>query len=282
MRYCQLNTTTNFTFLTGASHPGEYVARAFELGYDAIAVTDECSLAGAVKAFVAAEELGIKLIIGSSFCLSNGMHLIALAPSRLAYGELSGFITLARRRSVKGEYEAHFEDLRFRLRHCLVIYVADIHQAIDDAVIGALKNGFRDRLWIGIDHQLAGGEQRDFARWLDLGRRKGIPLVACPEALMHSRERKPLQDTLCAIRHNIPIQEMGTRLAANGEACLKSLEQLALRYPESLLEETSALADRCHFSMHELRYQYPQELVPPELTPTEHLRNLVSEGKQRR
>ena len=116
MRYAHLNTTTNFTFLTGASHAPEYIYRAAELEYDALAITDECSLAGIVKAFVAAQELNFKLIIGSRFKLSNGMQLIAIAPTRLAYAELSGFITLARRRAVKGEYEAHFEDLRFRLQ----------------------------------------------------------------------------------------------------------------------------------------------------------------------
>ena len=97
MRYAHLHTITNFTFLTGASHPDEYVYRAHELGYDAIAITDECSFAGIVKAFVVAEQLEIKLIIGSRFVLSNGMQLIAIAPSRTAYAELSGFITLARR-----------------------------------------------------------------------------------------------------------------------------------------------------------------------------------------
>jgi len=111
MRYAQLFTTTSFTFLTGASHPAEYVYRAYELGYDAIAITDECSLASVVKAFVAAEEQDVKLIIGSRFHLSNGMQLIAIAPSRIAYAELSGFITLARRRAEKGSYEAHFDDL---------------------------------------------------------------------------------------------------------------------------------------------------------------------------
>ena len=124
MRYAQLHTTTNFTFLNGASHPAEYVYQAAELGYDSLAITDECSLAGVVKAFVAAEEIGFKLIIGSRFRLSNGMDLIAIAPSRIAYAELSGFITLARRRADKGSYEAHFEDLRFRLRSCLIIWIA--------------------------------------------------------------------------------------------------------------------------------------------------------------
>ncbi|MCE3251131.1 MAG: dnaE [Cellvibrio sp.] len=282
MRYAQLHTTTNFTFLTGASHPPEYVYRACELGYDALAITDECSLAGAVKAFVAAEELNFKLIIGSRFRLSNGMDLIAIAPSRVAYAELSGFITLARRRAEKGSYEAHFEDLRFRLRHCLIIWIAKLNETISDAVATELNNAFNGRLWIGINHQLHGGEQQDFERWQSLGLAQHIPLVACGEALMHSAERKPLQDIVTAIRHSTPIQEMGTRLELNGEAYLKSMHQLARLYPQELLDETCVIADLCQFSMLELRYQYPRELVPDALTPINHLRNLVALGKQQR
>ena len=282
MRYAQLFTTTNFTFLTGASHPAEYIERAHALDYDALAITDECSLAGVVKAFAVAQTLNVKLIIGSRFRLSNNLHLLAIAPSRAAYGELSGFITLARRRSAKGEYQAHFEDLRFRLRNCLIIYLADSGQHIDESSVDTLNKGFKDRLWIGLDHRLRGGEQMDFSRWLDLGRRKAIPLVACGEALMHCRSRKPLQDTLSAIRHNTPVQDMGTRLESNGEAYLKTPEQLRRLYPEALLAETCAIADRCHFSLHELRYQYPQELVPDGFSPIEYLRELVTDGKRQR
>lgn len=282
MRYAHLHTTTNFTFLTGASHPAEYVYQAHELGYDAIAITDECSLAGVVKAFVAAEELNAKLIIGSRFQLSNGMKLIAIAPSRAAYAELSGFITLARRRAEKGSYEAHFDDLRFRLRTCLIIWVANLNETISDDVAAELNNAFKGRLWIGINHQLHGGEQRDFERWQTLSIEKEIPLIACGEALMHCNDRKPLQDVMTAIRNNTPLQDMGSQLELNGEAYLKPFHQLAKIYPPELLEETCVIADLCHFSMTELRYQYPRELVPENLTPIQHLRNLVTEGKHER
>lgn len=284
MRYAQLFTTTNFTFLTGASHPPEFVYQAADLGYEAIAITDECSLAGVVKAFVAAEELDFKLIIGSRFTLTNGMQLIAIAPSRTAYAELSGFITLARRRSPKGEYEAHFEDLRFRLQHCLVIWLGylDTDGVAPEAVIDQLSKAFRERLWIGIDHQWSGGEQEQFSTWLTLSRKKNIPLVACPQALMHVRERKPLQDVLTSIRHSIPIDELGTLLEPNAEAYLKPVEQLMQLYPDTLLEQTTDISDLCNFSLSELQYQYPLELVPENQTPIQHLRALVDEGKHQR
>ena len=284
MRYAHLFSTTNFTFLTGASHPQEYVYRAAECGYDAIAITDECSLAGVVKAFVVAQELQFKLLVGSFFVLSNGMRLIALAPTRAAYAELSGFITLARRRAPKGEYEAHFDDLRFRLQSCLIIWVGQLGSDVvaPETIVDQLYSAFKDRLWIGIDHQLWGGEQEVFPRWLALSRKKNIPLVACGRALMHSKERKPLQDVLTAIRHNTAIDELGTRLEPNAEAYLKSLDQLALLYPPALLDETCAIADLCSFSMEELCYQYPRELVPADCSPIEHLRNLVNKGKAER
>jgi len=284
MQYTHLHCLTHYTFLTGASYPEELIYRAAELGYEALAITDECSLAGIVKAFVAAEELDFKLIVGSRFVLSNGMQLIAIAPDCTAYAELSGFITLARRRSEKGEYQAHFEDLRFRLQHCLIIWLGyrESHSVSPDAVVDQLHNAFKDRLWIGIDHQLQASEQLQFADWLLLSKQKNIPLVACGEVLMHVKERKPLQDTLNAIRHKKTLDEMGTSLNSNAEAYLKSLEEWENIYPESLLKETQVIADRCQFSMNELRYQYPEELVPESLTPIQHLRNLVEQGKKLR
>lgn len=289
MRYAHLYTTTNFTFLTGASHPPEYIQRAAELGYEALAITDECSLAGIVKAFVAAEalkklDIEFKLIIGSRFVLSNGMHIIAIAPTRLAYAELSGFITLARRRAPKGEYEAHLEDLRFRLQHCLIIWIGQISGAMENpqSLLTTLNKAFKNRLWFGINHQLSGGEQAVFQSWHTLAQAMDIPLVACGEALMHEKNRKPLQDIVASIRENIPVAEMGTRLQSNAEAYLKPLPALAKIYPAALLEQTCVIADLCEFSLEELKYQYPEELVPESLTPIAHLRNLVNEGKQQR
>lgn len=288
MSYAQLYTTTNFTFLTGASHPQELVARAVELGYEALAITDECSLAGIVKAYNAIKQLPedrrdiFKLLIGSRFRLSNGLHLIAIAPDRKAYAELSGFITLARRRAEKGCYEAHMEDLRFRLQTCLIIWLAEPHftGAYGDAHI--LKRAFKERLWIGINHQLLGGEQHGFIHWHKLGQALEIPLVGCGEALMHVRARKPLQDVLTGIRENTPISELGTRLRSNAEAYLKPISDLSKLYPTSLLQQTTIIANCCKKYMGELRYQYPRELVPAGLTAIHYLRQLVNEGKYKR
>lgn len=291
-QYAHLHTTTNFTFLTGASHPHEMIERAADLGYQALAITDECSLAGIVKAFVATQKINahreddekFKLIIGSRFKLSNGMQLIAIAPSRAAYAELSGFITLARRRAPKGEYEAHLQDLRFRLQNCLIIWLG-LHQANEQNIytLGEeIYTAFKQRLWIGINHQLSGGEQSNFQAWCALAKSLKIPLVSCGEALMHEKQRKPLQDVLTAIRENTAVADLGTVLQSNAEAYLKPLDYLQKIYSADLLAETKIIADLCQFSMTELQYQYPQELVPPAVTPIAYLRHLVEEGKQQR
>ncbi len=282
MNYAQLHTLTNFSFLTGASHPQEMVYRAAELGYSAIAITDECSLAGVVKAYAAAKDLEIKLIIGSRFLLSNGLHVIALAPTRVAYAELSGFITLARRRATKGTYEAHLEDLRFRLQNCLLIWLCEPITDDNETSIANhadyLTRAFKDRLWIGINHQLRSGEQQHFERWQQLGKQWNIPLVAAGLALMHSSKRKMLLDCVTAIRLNTPVHQLGTQTQANSEAYLKTLGQLERLYPLSLLQETERISDQFDFLMEELQYQYPQELVPPGFSPDGYLRHLVSKG----
>ncbi len=286
MPYTHLHTLTNYSFLRAASHPQEMVQRAYELGYDAIAITDECSLAGIVKAYTQAKNLNIKLIVGSTFQLSNGLHIIAIAPNKKAYAELSGFITLARRRAEKGDYQAHFEDLRFRLQHCLIIWLAKDASKIPDsekqetAII--FYTAFKNRLWIGIDHQLCGGEQADYLSWQKTSKEIGIPLVTCHQVLMHNKTRKPLLDTLHAIKENTSIQKLGTKLTSNAESYLKAPTEIAGMYPKELIKETQYINDLCTFSMEELRYQYPQELVPKKLSPIEHLTQQVQLGAKRR
>ncbi|WNO09788.1 error-prone DNA polymerase [Teredinibacter sp. KSP-S5-2] len=290
MPFAQLFCLTNYSFLRGASHASELVERAYDLGYSALAITDECSLAGAVKAYITAKELDFPIIIGSEFYLSNHCHIVVLAPNKTAYAELSGFITLARRRSEKGKYEAHLPDLRFRLQNCLIIWLPQ--NQIDHT--GKLNNdqiakyakelslGFKHRLWIGIRHQLQPAELKHYDYWQKLGKQYNIPLVACPEILMHDKNRKPLQDTLTAIKNNTSVEQLGQTLSLNAESYLKSQEELLTLYPLELLEETQRIADLCSFSMDELRYHYPEELVPEHITPIQHLTNLVNQGKQQR
>jgi len=287
MIYAQLFSLSNYTFLRGASHPHELVTQASNLGYSAMTISDECSLAGIVKAWVTAKALGIPLVVGSYFRLSNGLQLVVLAPSNIAYAELSGFITLARRRAQKGDYEAHFDDLRFRLQHCFIIWLPTPPSNDDETKTlsnnaEALAKAFKQRLWIGVNFEFGGGEQVNFEYWQQLSLAHIVPLVACPRVIMHSPERKALHDTLAAIAYNTSVDKLGTRLNPNAEGALKSYYELTQLYPQALLDETHSIAAQCCFSLDELRYQYPQELVPDTIPPIRHLRNLVNHGKQQR
>lgn len=282
MQYTHLQTLTNYSFLKSASHPQELVEEAKILGYHALAITDECSLAGIVKAHVAAKELNVKLLVGSYFELTNGFKLIAIAPNRHAYAELSGFISLARRRANKGEYEAHLSDLRFRLQQCLIIWLPYFNNHETDTDVITLITAFKQRLWIGISHTLTAAEQRLFGHVHQLAHALHVPLVASGLACMHNKSRKPLLDVLTAIKENTPIQQLGTRLHSNAEASLKPLHELNQLYPEALIQQTQVIAQLCNFSLDELRYQYPKELVPSNTTPIAHLKKLVKQGEAKR
>jgi len=281
MSYAELHCISNFTFLRGASHPHELVKRASDLNYNALAITDECSLAGVVKAHVAAIDHDLKLIIGSEFRL-DGHKLIALAPNRQAYSELSALITLARRRGDKGSYQLDWNDLQGNLRNALLIWIPSQQLAEDQQRGEQLSNWFKDRLWIGVTHLLSGHDANDYYYYRNLAAMWQLPMVACGDVHMHSRQRQPLQDTLTAIHHNCSVMQLGQRRFANGERHLRSLNQLEKLYPTALLRETLNIAKRCHFSLEELRYEYPSEVVPEQLTATEQLRFLVEEGVGKR
>lgn len=277
MQYAELHCLSNFSFLRGASHPHELVQRAAELSYTALAITDECSLAGVVKAHVAAKEYNLALIIGSEFTIDDH-KIVALVTNREAYSELSSLITLARRRSKKGEYKLSFSDLYHNLKQCLLIWLPSGQSDNDNSVGEQLSSTFAGRLWLGIGHFLHGEEVSQYLHFRNLAALWEMPLVACGDVHMHCKERQHLQDTLTAIRYNCSVMTLGERRFANAERHLRSLSYLQSLYPPALLAETVAIARRCQFSLDELRYEYPSEVVPDHLTATEHLSHLVNQG----
>ena len=281
MNYAELHCVSNFTFLRGASHPQELVQAAFELGYKALAITDECSLAGVVKAHVAAQNCGLPLIIGSEFQLDS-QRLVALVTNRQAYAELSALITLARRRSSKGEYRLEWHDLSSNLRHALLIWLPSGDLDRDHEVGEKLCQWFDNRLWIGVEHLLDGTEADQYYYYRNLGALWQVPLVACGDVHMHCKARQALQDTLTAIRHNCSVMALGERRFPNAERRLRSLPHLEKLYPAALLAETISIAKRCHFNLEELRYEYPDEVVPQHLTPAEQLYFLTEQGAEKR
>ena len=280
--FAELHAVSNYTFLRGASHPEELVRTAFALGYEAIAITDECSLAGVVKAHLAARELRIKLIIGAEFRLQDGIQLVLLAPTRKAYGQLSELVSLGRRRSPKGEYALALEDFRNSVDDCLALWIPNLAAVAMQVAAGKKIKRLLPNLWIALELFLEHDDLDKTAHALTLSSRLGLPVVASNGAVLHVPERKPLQDVLTAIRLKEPVHALGTRLDANRERCLKPLSKLAALYGREMLAETMTLADRCTFSLSELRYEYPRELVPERLTPAAHLRQLTEAGARER
>jgi error-prone DNA polymerase len=296
--YAELFCLSNFTFLQGASHAEELAERAAQLGYAGLAITDECSLAGIVRAHVAARQAQLPLVVGSYFKLVNAdgspaFGLILLAQNRDGYGNLCELITLGRMRAPKGEYRLTPQDLArpekpyTHLRGmpgCLAILVPDF--PAKEALLGErlqwLDATFPARAWCGLVlHQRAMDDiHRGTIEYV--AQQCALPVVALGHVVMHVRSRKPLQDTMTAIRVGKPVHECGYELAPNAEQHLRPRLRLANLYPEHALKETTNILARCTFSLDSLRYEYPDELVPPGTTPTDYLRQETYIGAHRR
>ncbi|MCH7821861.1 MAG: error-prone DNA polymerase [Proteobacteria bacterium] len=281
-RYAELHALSNFTFLRGASHPEELVKTAAALGYEALAITDECSMSGIVRAHTAAKEHGLKkLIIGSELHLRSGRKLVVLAQNRGGYAALCGLITKARRAAKKGHYELTRLAFESGLPGCVVLWVPDAQHALD-VEDHWIRETFRDRLWIAVELLADGRQGRQLKQLYAVGRRLKLPLVACGDVHMHRRLRRILQDTLTAIREGVTVDKAGFALYPNGERHLRSLAVLQHTYPSELLAESLRIAETIDFSLDELRYEYPDEIVPDGETAASYLRRLTEQGMQRR
>ena len=294
--YAELHCVSNFSFLRGASHPEELVDRACELGYAALAITDECSLAGVVRAHLQARATGLRLLIGAEFAadaleqargateetasLPGVPRLVLLARNRNGYGNLSQLVTAARRRAPKGSYRLLPEDLRHGLADCVALWVPRQGEAESSLLRQAawLRQRFGKDGWLAAELLALGNDPAWLERLLRVERRSGVPLVAAGDVHFHLRSRKSLQDTMTAIRLNKPLTDVGFALAPNAEQYLRSRLRLAQLYPARLMEQTLVVASRCSFSLEELRYEYPEEIVPAGETPTSWLRKLTEAG----
>ncbi|TRZ93574.1 MAG: DNA polymerase III subunit alpha, partial [Rhodocyclaceae bacterium] len=282
--YAELHCLSNFSFLRGASHAEELVRRAAQLGYAALALTDECSVAGVVKAHLAAKDHGsaaeIKLIIGSEFILDDGMKLVLLAQNRAGYGNLTALITLGRRRAEKGTYSLLRGDLEGwnggGVPDCLALWIAPRGAEEEDGLW--LAGRFPGRAWIAYERHLGADDAEHLAHLRTLAQAVGIPLVGAGDVHMHSRARRPLQDVLTALRLHTSVDRAGHALFPNGERSLRPRVRLARLYPPELLAETLRVAALCEFSLDELRYEYPDEIAPAGETPAAYLRHCVEEG----
>jgi error-prone DNA polymerase len=306
--YAELHCLSNFSFLRGASHPEELVARALGLGYAALALTDECSFAGAARAHLALRELRedpqarhpqarhFRLIHGTEVRLAGGAHLVLLALDREGYGNLSELVTLARRAAPKGQYRLDAAALEAQsplLAHTLALLVPEGaagpgrgRALFDEARIEEQARWLRElyggHAWIACTLVRGPDDARQLAVLQDVARRCGLGLTAAGGVHMHLRSRKKLQDALTAVRVRTPLAQCGRELAANAERHLRTRARLARLYPPELLLESARIAERCSFSLDELRYEYPDEIVPEGHTPASHLRALAFAGADER
>jgi error-prone DNA polymerase len=292
--YAELRCVSNFSFLRGASQPEELVERATQLGYSALAITDECSMAGIVRAHVAAQRVGLKLLVGSQFAVdcsettqagAGPFALTVLACNLNGYGNLCQFITKLRRASDKGTYRLDIADVSGEeLSDCVVLASPKRMSEPDQLMTLArwLLTHFIGRCWFGVDMPRLLTDEVWLHRLREVSRASAIPLVAAGDVHFHVRSRKPLQDVLTATRLGKPLTECGLDLQPNAERHLRTRLRLAQTYPEDLLAETLVVAARCSFSLEELRYQYPDEVVPAGQTPGSYLRRLTYEGAGRR
>ena len=286
--FAELHAVSNFSFLRGASHPEELVRTAAALGYRAIAIADECTLAGIVKAHLAASEAGIQLLVGAEFRFSHTagsstpVHLVLIAPDRRAYGQLATLIARARRRSPKGEYALTLADFEGSVANCLALWIPGAGDFADVLAIGRELKRMLPNLWLLLELFLERDDLDKTARALTLSARLALPVAASNGALMHVPERQPLQDVLTAIRLKTPVAALGTRLRQNRERCLKPLARLTEIYAPEMLRETRRIAERCTFRLDELRYEYPPEVVPAGFTASAYLRQLTAAGAARR
>jgi len=285
--YAELRCLSNFSFLRGASRPEELVERAKALGYAALAITDECSLAGIVRAHVAAKAHALPLLVGSQFQVdcSHPFTLVVIACNDNGYGNLCEFISRLRRAAPKGTYHLGLSGITAQqLADCVVIAVPDRGNTqiqLDDTARWLLAH-FLSRCWLGVEQLRRIDDEMLLHRLRQSSALTAVPLVAVGDVRMHLRSRKPLQDVLTATRLGKPLTECGHALASSAEQRLRSRLALAQRYPPELLHETLRVAERCHFSLDELRYQYPSEVVPANETPASYLRRLAWEGAGRR
>jgi error-prone DNA polymerase len=286
--FAELYCRSNFSFLTGASHPEELVAQAIALGYAALAITDECSLAGVVRAHAQWRQQpdALQLLIGTSLQLADGPRLVLIATDRLAYGCLSSLVSKGRRAADKGAYHLQRGDLEGGLHGCLALLIPPdtIGRCPEELAADAcwLASRFPGSSWLAAPLQL-GPDDAWRAQWIgSAAKAAGIPIVSTGAPLMHTPERKAIADVLGALRHRCNLDEAGYLLASNREAHLQPRARLGERHPAEWLAETLQVAARCSFTLDTLRYEYPEEIVPPGATATSHLHALVEQGLHRR
>ena len=281
-RYAELDVTSNFTFLRGGSHPEELVATAKALGHEAIAVADTNTLAGVVRAHIAAKEVGIKFLVGTRLDLQDAPKLLAYPTTRAAYGRLCRLLTLGQRRTEKGQCTLFLDDVAAHADG-LIFIALPCERDFKRQLLRIRKTLPKPtRLYLAARHSYRGNDRARIEALAQLAARTKIPLVATDAVLYHAAHRRPLQDVLTCVREKCTINNAGFHLQANAERHLKPAYEMARLFKghEAALERSIEIADACSFSLDELKYEYPDEPVPEGKSPQSHLEDLTWEGAE--
>src|SRR5690554_5938135 len=281
-RPAALHCLSHFSFLRGASYPHELIERACELGYQALAITDECSVAGVVRAYVAARKQPLRLIIGSEFQLPELGTLIVLARNRRGYAQLCTLITIARNRCKKGQYQVQLDDFIDTLPDCLLLWRLPSSTTMPQTAIAAtaasLKASFQERLWLAYGRHYLADDAERYRLYQKLSQTHQLPVAAVCEVYYHAPQRQMVHNVVAAIRQRQPLTRQISQLKQNRDYCLRSPAELAVCYPAAWLAQSIVIAKQCSFCLSELRYEYPAELVPAGQTAIEYLRELTEAG----
>lgn len=303
MKYVELHCKTNYSFLVGASHPDELVERAVELGYAGLAVTDQNSLAGVVRAFSAVRETNLKLIVGAEVHFVDAPPVVMWATDRAAYGRLCRMLTHGRRQAPKGEFELRFDQMATYAEGLLAAIIPPRHLTDElngkrdrqptaglcpdycwKTLCGQFRDLFGDRGTLLAELHWGADDEHRLRQLKQLARQADLPLLAAGDVHYHDAGRMPLHDVLTAIRHGVPVAKAGRWLFPNAQRHLLEIEQRVRQFDEcpEAIERTVDIARQCTFSLEELRYEYPRELAPDGTNPMEFLRALAWKGAGKR
>jgi error-prone DNA polymerase len=287
MKYIELQITTNFSFLRGASHPDELVEQAALLGYGTLAITDRNTVAGVVRAHAAGKKKGVRIIPGCRLDLLDGPSLLAYPTNIKAWANLCTLLSTGNLRAEKGECHLYKADV-FQFSQGLYFIVLPPEALnknffFDSSFANELttyKEALGEYLSIAITRRYNGDDGKQLYRLSQLSKQFSIPLVATNDVHYHYAERRQLQDVLTCIREGCTIHEAGFRLLSNAERYLKSGEEinrLFRHYPEAI-QRTTEIAEACQFSLGELRYEYPEEVTTEGRTPQQEVEYLALKG----
>ncbi len=283
-RYAELQVTSHFSFLRGASSPQELFAQAAHLGIEALAITDRNSLAGIIRAYEAAKTTGIRLITGCRLDLTDGVSLLVYPIDRAAYARLCRLLSIGKSRGGKAKCLLHWPDVLAHAQDLIAVFLPDAADEMCAFHLRHLAEGFGDRAYMALTLRRRPNDQLRLHELANLAAAYGVRSVVTNDVLFHAPERRMMQDVVTCIRHNCTIDDAGFRRERYADHYLKTpseMQRLFERYPEAFAR-TTEIMERCKFSLDELRYQYPEEALIPGLTPQQALQKLTWEGAKER